>query len=78
MSETFTKILVTDDRIACITDQVKYAVVNSGQNITSQPFSAISETPTSHIYNIVVPSLEAINKQRGILGNRSYLRNRWN
>ena len=60
MSETFQKILVTDDRIAMITDQVKYAVVKGGQNVTSQPFSAISQTPTSHVYNIAVPSLETI------------------
>ena len=44
MSETFQKILVTDDRIAMITDQVKYAVVKGGQNVTSQPFSAISQS----------------------------------
>ena len=56
MSETFQKILVTDDRKGCITDQVKYAVVKSGQNITSQPFSAISQTPTSHVYNIAAVS----------------------
>ena len=51
---------MTDDRIAMITDQVKYAVVKGGQNVTSQPFSAISQTPTSHVYNIAVPSLETI------------------
>jgi hypothetical protein len=43
-----------------ITDQVKYAVVKGGPNVTSQPFSAITQTPTSHVYNIAVPSLETI------------------
>ena len=60
MSETFQKVLVTDDRLAMITDQVKYAVVKGGQNVTSQPLSAITQTPTSHVYNIAVPSLGTI------------------
>ena len=59
-SETFQKILVTDDRLARITDQVKYALAKGGQNVTSQPFSAISQTPTSHVCNIAVPSVETI------------------
>jgi hypothetical protein len=57
---TFEKILVKDDRIACITGTVKYAVERGGQNVTSQPFKAISQTTSSHVYNVTVPSLETI------------------
>ena len=44
---TFEKIHVKDDRIACITGTVKYAVERGGQNVTSQPFKAISQTTSS-------------------------------
>jgi hypothetical protein len=59
-SETFEKVLVRDDRIQCITDKVKFQVVKGGQNITSQPFNAISQTTSAHVYNVAVPSLETI------------------
>ena len=55
MSETFENILVKDDRIACITSKVQ--VVKGGQNITCQPFKAVSMTPTAHVFNVTVPSL---------------------
>ena len=58
MSDTFEKILVKDDRLGCITSRVKYQVFKGGQNITCQPFKAVSENTTSHIYNVPVPSLE--------------------
>ena len=60
MSETFEKILVKDDRIACITSKVKFQVVKGGQNITSQPFKAISMTNSAHVFNFTVPNLETI------------------
>ena len=60
MSETFEKVLVKDDRLGCITSKVKYQMFKGGQNITSQPFKAISETVSSHVYNVTVPSLETI------------------
>ena len=60
MADTFEKILVKDDKIGCLTNKVKYQVTKGGQNITAQPFKAISETPTAHVYNITVPSLETI------------------
>ena len=47
MSETFEKILVKDDRIACITSKVKFQVVKGGQNITCQLFKSVSMTPYS-------------------------------
>ena len=36
MSETFEKILVKDDRIACITSKVKFQVVRAGGGRTSR------------------------------------------
>ena len=59
-SETFEKVLVKDDKIGCITPKVKFQVLKGGQNITAQPFKAISETISSHVYNVTVPSLETI------------------
>ena len=60
MAETFENILVKDDRLGCITPKVKFQVLKGGQNITCQPFKAISETKASHVYNVTVPSLETI------------------
>ena len=60
MSETFEKVLVKDDRLGCITSKVKFQVLKGGQNITCQPFKAISETKASHVYNVTVPTLETI------------------
>ena len=60
MAETFEKILVKDDRLGCITPKVKFQVLKGGQNVTCQPFKAISETKASHVYNVTVPSLETI------------------
>ncbi len=44
MSETFEQVLVKDDRLGCVTPKGKFQVFKGGQNITSQPFKAISET----------------------------------
>ena len=60
MSETFEKVLVKDDRLGCITSKVKFQVLKGGQNITCQPFNAITQTTASHVYNVTVPSLETI------------------
>ena len=62
MSDTFEKILVKDDRLGCITSNVKYQVFKGGQNITSQPFAAVSSSPTAVTFNINVPSLETRSK----------------
>jgi hypothetical protein len=59
-SDTFEKILVKDDKIGCLTNKVKFQVQKGGQNITAQPFKAISQSTSAHVYNITVPSLETI------------------
>ena len=43
MSETFQNIKIFDDRIAAVTEQVKYGVIEGGQHVTSVPHRAISE-----------------------------------
>jgi len=60
MSDTFEKILVKDDRLGAITPKVKFQVFKGGQNITCQPYKAISQTTANHVYNVTVPSLETI------------------
>ena len=60
MSTDFTKVLIKDDRLANLTDQITYAVNKGGQQITSAEFPAISESASSCIYNIQVPSLETV------------------
>ena len=60
MLETFEKILVKDDRLGCITPKVKFQVFKGGQNVTCQPYKAISVTTADHVYNVTVPSLETI------------------
>ncbi len=59
-STDFERILVKDDRVGCVTDQIKYGVLKGGQNITSQTFNAISKSTSAHVFNIAVPSLETI------------------
>ena len=56
---SFEKVLVKDDRLM-VTDKIKYMVLKSGQNITSQSFKAISATPNAHTFNVSLPSLETI------------------
>ena len=54
------KILVKDDRLGCISPMVKYQVLKGGQNITCQAYKALSQSTTTHVYNVAVPSLETI------------------
>jgi hypothetical protein len=74
MSTDFEKVLVLDDRLGAITDKISYAVTQGGQNITSASFKAISETPSSQIYNITVPSLETIIDRRVMWSSRVTLK----
>ena len=67
MSETFEQVLVKDDRLGCITSKVKFQVFKGGQNITSQPFKAISETTTSHVYKYYSSELRNHYQSRGVV-----------
>lgn len=57
MSESFTKVLVKDGRIANITDSIKYAVVKGGMNINPRqyPTSSVGST-SSQVFSIQTPS----------------------
>jgi hypothetical protein len=59
MSQDIKKVLVKDDRLN-VTDQISYAVNKGGQNMTSATFQAISQSNSSHTYNIQVPSEQTI------------------
>jgi hypothetical protein len=59
MSQDIKKVLVKDDRLN-VSDQISYAVNKGGQNMTSAQFNAISQSASSHTYNIQVPSEQTI------------------
>jgi hypothetical protein len=64
MSQDFEKILVLDSRISGCTDKLKYAVKMGGQNMTPQPYRAISESTSSVVFNIQVPSEQTLCDRR--------------
>lgn len=66
MSADFTKILVKDDRLEVV-DNIKYAVVKGGQNVTMAQFRAISATDSQLVFNIQVPSEQTIIDRRVLL-----------
>jgi len=71
MSETFEKVLIKDDRIGCITPQVKFGVFKGGQNVTAMPFKAISQTTSAHVFNVPVPSGDC-HQPRGSLDEQGH------
>lgn len=56
MADSFSKVLVKDDRIGNLTDTVAYGVFKGGQSITSTKFMATSSSISSMVFNIQVPS----------------------
>ena len=56
----FNAVLVTDDRIANITDKIGYAVLKGGANITQSQYNAVSQSTSSHTFNVQCPSLETL------------------
>lgn len=63
-SADFQKVLVKDDRLSNITDSIKYAVIKGAQSFTPAQFNAISQSTSSHTYNIQVPSQETVIDRR--------------
>ena len=59
MADTIRKVRIVDDVIAT-ESEVQFGVLSGAQNVTSQIFKAISATPNSMVFNVVVPSLETI------------------
>lgn len=56
MADSFSKVLVKDDRIGNLTDTVAYGVLKGGQSITSTKFMSTSASTSSMVFNIQVPS----------------------
>jgi hypothetical protein len=59
MADTIEKVKILDDVIA-VNSKVRFGVMIGGQNVTSQPFKAISSSASNMVFNIVVPSVETI------------------
>ena len=67
MSTDFNKVLIQDDRISNLTDRIDYAVMKGAQQISVAEINATSKSPTSIVFNVVVPSLETIVDRRVML-----------
>jgi len=63
MSDTVNRVKILDDVVA-VNSTINYSALIGGQHITSQPFKAISASPSSMIFNIVAPSVETILDRR--------------
>jgi len=66
MSADFSKILVKDDRLEVV-DNIKYAVIKGGQNVTAAQFGAISQSNNQLVFNIQVPSEQTLIDRRVML-----------
>lgn len=66
MSADFSKILVKDDRLEVV-DNIKYAVIKGGQNVTAAQYQAISATNSQLVFNIQVPSEQTLIDRRVML-----------
>ena len=64
MSTDFNKILIQDDRISNLTSTIDYAVMKGAQQVTVSEVNSTSATPTSIVFNVVVPSLETVIDRR--------------
>jgi hypothetical protein len=66
MSADFKTLLIKDSRLADITDQLDYAVVSGASSTTYQQFQAVSQSASSLVWNIQIPS-ESIVVSREVL-----------
>lgn len=67
MSQDFQTVLVKDDRLANITDELKFAVKKGGQNVTVYPYKAISASNSAITFNIQVPNRTTVIDRRIML-----------
>ena len=69
MSQDFQKVLVKDDRLAGITDQVRYAVIKGGANMTCAQYNAIGSSPflSNIVFNVQVPSQETVVARQALI-----------
>lgn len=63
MSQDFEKKLILDDRLMC-TDKLSYGVFKGGQNMTCQPYAAISQSSSSITWNLQIPSEQTLIDRR--------------
>ena len=66
MSADFSKVLVKDDRLDVV-DNIKYAVIKGGQNVTCAQYNAISASDSQLVFNIQVPSEQTLIDRRVLL-----------
>lgn len=64
----FTTSLIKDSRLM-VSDKINYGVVKGGETITHQRQNAVSESTTSLVYNVQVPSLQTVIDRRVIFGS---------
>lgn len=68
MSNQIQPILVSDPLLQ-LDDKINYAVFRGGQNVSTQKFPATSQTNTSHIYSIQVPSTTTVMDRNLVWGS---------
>lgn len=73
MADTINKQKILDD-VVSVNSKVNMGVLYGAQNVTSQEFKAISATPSSLVFNIVVPSIVTILDRRLMIRSTMTLR----
>jgi hypothetical protein len=68
MSSQIKPVLVQDPLLA-LDDKMAYAVYRGGANVSTQQFNATSQSSTSHVYNIQVPSTSIVMSRQLIWGS---------
>ena len=64
-SSDFSKVLIRDERLDCH-DSIPFAVYRSGSNVTVATFDAISQSASSIVFNVQVPSETTVLDRRVI------------
>jgi len=64
----FTTSLIKDSRLM-VSDKINYGVIKGGETITHQKQNAVSDSTTSLVYNVQVPSLQTVIDRRVIFGS---------
>lgn len=73
MSQDIQLVKVLEDTLN-VTDKVKYAVQKGASQFTANTYKAISQTPSSHVYNVVVPSENTVVDRRVLWKSTCVLR----
>ena len=73
MADSINKIKTLDD-VVNVSSEVNMGLLYGAQNVTSQVFKAISATPSSMVFNVVVPSIETILDRRIMIQSTMILR----